>query len=252
MKPNAKLKPELLQLIGLKEKDYQVYRTLLSLGSAPLRRIAAEASISRGTTYDCIKRLQDLGLVSFVDASRHRYFTAEDPQKLRGIATRREVAIQEARSVIDAALPALKSIAGKQSYRPAVRYYEGKKGIKEILMGVLAETRRTKSKTYRVYSSSGIRDLIASAYPKWNTARKRAKIHCRAIAIGKGGQTHGLDERRWLTKDAEAPTYIFIYGEKIASVGIDDRGELFGVITSGGAIASTQRIIFDALWKSLS
>ncbi len=252
MPTNLKLDTDLLNLIGLKTKDFKVYKTLLALGSAPLRKIAEESSISRGTTYDCIKRLQSLGLVSFVDAARHRYFTAEDPQKLRGIATRREVALQEARATITEAIPGLKAIAGKQSHRPSVRYYEGASGIRDILQDVLASTKKTKSKTYRVYSSAGVRDLIAQAYPRWNAARKKAHIHCRAIAIGKGGKTHGLDERRWLAKDAEAPTYIFIYGQKTASVGIDDRGGLFGVITSGGAIASTQRMIFDELWKSLS
>ncbi len=245
------IKPETLELLGLKEKDLAVYLALLELGSAPLRRVAAEVGLSRGTAYDALKRLKLAGLVGHVDASRHRYFMAEDPQKLRGLATRREVAIQEARARIDALLPELKSIAGKSSNRPTVRYYEGAEGARSILEDVLSVTGHLKSKTYRVYSSPGIRDLIAAAWPRYNTTRKKRGIHVKAIAIGEGGGTHGMDERRWLSRKSKAPSYIFIYGKRTAYVGADPSGELFGVIIDDASIAATQRMIFEALWENL-
>ena len=90
MATNHKLPAKTLDLLGLTEKDLAVYVATLRLGNAPLRRVAEEAGFNRGTAYDALKRLIDVGLVSYVDANIHRYFTAEDPHKLRGLATRRE------------------------------------------------------------------------------------------------------------------------------------------------------------------
>src|SRR3989344_4173015 len=91
------LSEKTLELLGLHPKDWEVYLAVLRLGTAPLRRIAEAVNLNRGTTYNALNRLLDVGLVSYVDAKTHRYFTGEDPHKLRGIATRREVALQGAR-----------------------------------------------------------------------------------------------------------------------------------------------------------
>ena len=117
-----KLSEETLELLGLTAKDMQVYTALLKLGTAPLRRVAEESGHNRGTVYDALKRLLDLGLVSHMDAKTHRYFTAEDPHKLRGLAMRREVAIQEAQLKLADVVPQLQELLGKSAHRPTVWY----------------------------------------------------------------------------------------------------------------------------------
>ncbi len=240
-----------LELLGLVPKDWQVYVTVLRLGTAPLRRIAETVGLNRGTTYDALKRLIGVGLVSYVDAKTHRYFTGEDPHKLRGLATRREVALQEARQGLEDVIPGLQAVLGAAEHRPAVRYYEGESGVRGILEDVLAATERAESKMYRVYSSADIRDLIASAWPGFTKERIRRNVRVRAIAIGLGGATAGLDERKWLARDAKAPTYIFIYSGKTAYVAMDAGKRLFGVLIEDPAVATTQQMIFDVLWKAL-
>lgn len=243
---------ETLELMGLRENDMTVYRALLQLGSAPLRRIADESGLHRGTTYDVLKRLMSHGLVSYVDARSHRYFTAEDPRKLTGLLTRREVALQEARQSVEQVIPGLMELTYAQKHRPVVRYYEGRTGVKDVLKDILEVTEKSSEKLYRVYSSAGIRDFILSSWPQFSAARKKRKVKVRAIAIGEGGRTVGLDERRWLKHKAQAPTYIFIYGDKTAHVGLDEASRPFCVVMEGGAMAKTQGIIFDALWESLA
>jgi sugar-specific transcriptional regulator TrmB len=244
-----KLTDETLELIGLKPKDMKVYTTLLKLGTAPLRRVAQECGLNRGTVYDALKRLLDMGLVSHMDAKTHRYFTAEDPQKLTGLATRREVAIQEAQIKLKEAVPALKELLGTSGHRPSVRYYDGESGVRAILEDVLETTGRAERKLYRIYSSQGLRDLIAHAWPGFIKKRIRSKVEVKTISIGKGGSTHGLDERKWLSETDAAPTYTFIYPGKVAFVSVDERNQLFGVMIDDKAIAATQVMIFDALWR---
>ncbi|HBR80327.1 MAG: Transcriptional regulator, TrmB [Candidatus Uhrbacteria bacterium GW2011_GWE2_45_35] len=251
MKTEINLKVRTLELLGLKPKEFEIYLAVLKLGTAPLRRVSEVAGYNRGTTYDALKILIEAGLVNFVEAKPHRYFTAEDPQKLRGLATRREVAIQEARLQLDSLLPDFQALAGSSAYRPAVRYYEGRDGIKDILKDVLKTTERTKNKTYRIYSSSKLRELIAEAWPNFTKTRVQSKIQVKAISIGPGGETAGLDERKWLSKEKSSSAYIFIYGQKTAYVSADEYNRLFGAIINDENIASSQMMIFDALWKSL-
>lgn len=245
------LSPEVLELLGLTRKDLDVYQALLRLGSAPLRRVAEEASLNRGTAYDALKHLLDAGLVSYVDAKTHRYFTAEDPHKLRGLATRREVAMREAALDLDALVPRFDALRGESSYRPAVRYYEGEAGVRDILADVLDATERAESKTYRVYSTASIRVAKDAAWPTFSRERVKRGVRVKAIALGKGGSLAGLDERRWLSQTDGAPTYIAVYPGKTAYISMDANKRLFGVIIEDPAIAATQELIFDALWKSL-
>ncbi|MBT3230974.1 winged helix-turn-helix transcriptional regulator [Candidatus Uhrbacteria bacterium] len=251
MKNKAIITNAELELIGLNQRDLDVYLALAKLGSAPLRRVAEISKISRSTVHDVLRRLIDLELVSFVDGSSHRYFTAEDPKQLRRLVSRKELALSEARERIEKAIPEFQDIFGSMSYRPTVRYYEGPRGVKQILQDVLSTTKRTKAKKYRVYSSSGIRDLIAQAWPRYNATRKQNKVNVRAIALGAGGKTYGLDQRKWLTQKQSAPTYIFIYGDKTAYVSADEKSRLFGVIIDDKSISQTQKMIFDHLWRHL-
>lgn len=250
----SKLSEETLGLFGLTSKDLEVYVALLRLGSAPLRRVAEEANLNRGTTYDALKRLIGVGLASFVDAKRHRYFTAEDPHKLRGLATRREVALKEARLVLDEFIPGLAEIVGRSAHRPVVRYYEGESGVREILQDVLLATERAETSEYRVYSSPDVRDHIRRAWPEFTEERIRRGIRVKAIGIGEGGVTAPLAKRRPLhppSPIASEVTYIFIYERKTAYVSADNAEHLFGVIIEDEDISATQRLIFDSLWKSL-
>jgi HTH-type transcriptional regulator, sugar sensing transcriptional regulator len=245
------LSEETLELLGLKPKDMTVYTHLLKLGTAPLRKLAQETNLNRGTTYDALKRLIDIGLVSHMDAKTHRYFTAEDPQKLTGIAVRREVAIQEAQLKLKDVVPQFQELLGSSAHRPSVRYYEGEAGVRDILTDVLKTSEKSKEKLFRIYSSEGIRDLIAHAWPGFIKLRVRHHVRVKTISIGAGGTTHGLDERKWLTQANKSPSYIFIYPGKTAFISLDERRQLFGVIIEDDAIAATQEMIFDALWKMM-
>jgi sugar-specific transcriptional regulator TrmB len=246
------LSQETLELLGLTQKDLDVYKALLRLGSAPLRRVAEEANLNRGTAYDALKHLVAAGLASHVDAKTHRYFTAEDPHKLRGLATRREVAMREAALDLDGMIPGLAALRGESGHRPAVRYYEGDAGVRDILADVLEVTERAESRTYRVYSTAAIRGAKDAAWPSFSRERIRRGVRVRAIAIGKGGSLAGLDERRWLSQGESAPTYIAVYPGKTAYISMDANRRLFGVIIEDAAIAATQEMIFDALWKSIA
>ena len=73
-----------------------------------------------------------------------------------------------------------------------------------------------------------------------------------SFRLAREGETHGLDERRWLTQKKKSPTYVHIYGQKMSFISADKYGRLFGVIIEDEGIVSTQKTIFDLLWESLA
>jgi len=74
-----------LRKLGLTEKQALVYLTALELGYTSIQKIAQKAKISRPTTYEIVKTLEQKGLISESKDKNKRYFIAESPDKLLGI-----------------------------------------------------------------------------------------------------------------------------------------------------------------------
>ena len=72
------------------------------------------------------------------------------------------------------------------------------------------------------------------------------------LAVGEGGDDAELAERKWLPGKATADaSYIAIYPPKVAMITLADENYPVVVIIDSAAIASTQQILFDALWELL-
>ena len=112
----------------------------------------------------------------------------------------------------------------------------------------------TDNKEYFTYSVEGVREDIYSAFPSFNKKRIKAGLKVNAISLSEGGDTYGLDERRWLKvgkQDSLDMTYIIIYAGKCAYISRDTRNKPVGVIIENKMIYQTQKIIFKQLWSTL-
>lgn len=241
----------ILKKVGLSDKEAQVYLKLLEHGASSVRSIAELSDLNRGTTYDVLKQLQTMGLVSFYHQDTKQKFVAEDPDKLTKILKHQEEKLSDTREKIKELIPELKSLQDKEGNRPVTKYYEGKEGIKSILDDVLASLKELKCNHYFIYSAAGVREDIYLAYPEYNQKRIKAGIGVKTISLSAGGGTYGLDERKWLVKNGstENMTYILIYANKCAFIARDSRQNPVGVIIENEMISATQREIFNHLWN---
>ncbi|OGE88558.1 MAG: hypothetical protein A3J07_02490 [Candidatus Doudnabacteria bacterium RIFCSPLOWO2_02_FULL_49_13] len=245
----------ILKNFGLKEKDIAVYLTLVELGPSPVRAIAAKSGVNRGTSYDILKSLISLGLVSYYEKSAHQYFVAESPEKLLNAIEEKSRQLDQVRQQVEQSLPELKSLFEKQGGRPVMKLYEGLDGIKQILNDVLMTMALSPDKTYDVYSSSteSVRKNIYESMPDFNDRRLKKKIQVRIISLGAGGVLVGLDERKWLQNSTANPkaTHELIYNGKVAHISLDNSENPVGVIIENEAIYETQKTIFKTLWQTL-
>lgn len=241
----------ILEQIGINEKEAKVYLACLRLGPSPVRRIAEETGVNRGTCYDLLRALMKKGLVSYYHQDKHKYFVAEDPKNLEELVVFQEKKIKKTRQEITKIIPELKSIYDNAEDKPVVKYYEGLAGIKTILKDVLNSFSVDKGGQYFVYSAADIRDYLYQAFPEFTRERIQKKIKVKVIAIGSGGRLCGLDERRWLSRQKSSPTYILVYQNKAALISVDRQNTPWGVIIEDEGIYQTQVLLFKKMWECL-
>lgn len=244
----------ILQEFGLADKEVDAYLALLELGPSPVRAISRKSGINRGTAYDMMRKLIDLGVVSFYRKGK-QHFVAEPPERLIEAVEDKQTRLQRLKVGITAKLPELKALYVQQGGKPSIRVYEGSKGVKKILDDVLNTVSESEEKEYYVYSSSTAKDreAIYKDFPQFNDKRILSGINVRTIALGDGGGTSGLDKRKSLggRENRSSSTHELIYAGKVAHIGLDASGSPFGVIVENQGIYETQKLIFENSWQRL-
>ena len=243
----------MLEKIGLSDKETKVYLALLSMGPTAIRKIAEKAGVNRGTTYELLKKLQQLGLVSYFHKGKRQHFVAEDPKVLTNILTRKKKEIGEAEESLGEIIKDLSSLSVTSTRRAVIKFYENYSGIRTILEDVLDTVGHLPKKEYSVYSSSNIRPYLynKNAFPDFTERRIQKKIYVRSIAIGPGGGVQGKDERKWLTRKEGAPTYTLLYAGKVAMISVGSKDIPHGLIVEDKSIYEAQLLVFNSLWTTL-
>ena len=241
----------ILKKLGLSDKEVIIYLGLLEYGASSVRTLSEAVKLNRGTVYDILKKLKELGLVSYYRHKTKQKFVAEEPDKLMALLARRERQINKIKVDLDDLIPKLKSIQDKDGLGPTSKYFEGKTGIRVVLEDVLRSVSGSKTKEYYIYSATNASEDIYSAYPSFTKDRIKMKIKVKAISLAKGGSTSGLDERRWLGTCEDSATFCLTYSGKLAYISRDNKGKPVGVIIENKMIYETQKIIFLNLWRLL-
>ena len=245
----------ILKNFGLSEKEIAVYLALVELGPSSVRDISAKSKVNRGTSYDILKSLINLGIVSYYNKESKQYFIAEPHEKLLSAIDQKKEDLDEVRGHIEQSLPLIKTLFEKQGGKPSVKLYEGAKGIKQILEDVLESTSKSALKEYYLYSSSTPEDRknIYADMPDFSKKRISKKIGVKIISLGQAGELAGLDERKQMPvsgKDIKS-THEIIYAGKVAHISLDDKEDPVGVVIQNEAIYRTQKFIFEHTWKNL-
>lgn len=245
----------ILKNFGLSEKEIAVYLALIELGPSSVRDIAAKSKVNRGTSYDILKALIALGVVSYYNKESKQYFMAEEPEKLLSAIDQKKEDLDEVRGSIQENLPLIKTLFEKQGGKPVVKFYEGSKGVRQIFEDVLDEVSAAADKTYYLYSSATAehRKNVYGAMPDFSKRRVAKKVSVKIISLGEGGKLAGLDERKTMPTDGKdlKATHQIIYAGKVAHISIDQGGEPVGVVVQNGETYNMQKIIFEFNWEQL-
>lgn len=241
---------EILKKLGFSDKSATVYLALLRLGPSSVRNLAEFCNLNRGTTYDTLKWLQAEGVVDFYQKDTKQYFVAQKPEKLKEILGRRDIELHEVEKDLERMIPELQALHSAGGDRPVARYLE-KGELHQILEDILETCEQSDDQLYRMYSSASVREYLYKDFPTFSDARISKGIKVHVIAIGRGGELRGLDERKYIQTDNDSSTCIIIYPGKTAYVSLNAKKEPVGVVVENDGIYETQKLIFDNLWDSL-
>lgn len=239
-----------LSQLDLNEREIAIYKALLELGPSSIRDLADKSGFNRGSTYETLKVLVSKGIVNYLPKGKRRVFQAENPEKLLDIA-------EQKRQNLEQTLLELKTdiIPGLNLLKPEftsgnVRFYEGDDGVELVLRDILSSVDKSKHKQYSVISTQALREHLYRPFPNFTKQRIQKGISVRVLAIGDGGDEAELAERKWLKGEGDA-SYIAIYPPKVAMISLADNNYPVVVVIESDAIAGTQQIMFDTLWKAL-
>jgi len=248
---------ETLSLLGLSNRETDVYLALLKLGPRSIRDIATEAEINRGTTYEVLKTLKTRALVSYYPVGKRRFFCAEPPENLINLLEEKQETLDSASRLLRKEIvPDLLQL-NPGSDSTSVRQYEGDDGIefvlKDILKTVDKQSPKGGEKRYRVYSSKLIRKYLYRPLPNFTRMRVQKNIHVNVIAIGDGGESAPLSARKWIPNQNInlGASYVAIYPPKCAMISLTRGDYPTAVVIDSLSIAQAMSLSFDTLWERL-
>lgn len=236
--------------LGLSDREISIYKTSLELGAASIRDIADKSGFNRGSTYETLKGLAAKGIVNYLPKGKRRMFQAEDPDRLLDMAEQKRAAIESTLNELKSdIIPSLKQLKPEFS-SGNVRFYEGDDGVETVLRDILSSVDKSTDKHYSVISTQALREHLYRPFPNFTKQRIQKGISVRVLAIGDGGDEAELAERKWLKGEGDA-SYIAIYPPKVAMISLAENNYPVVVVIESDAIAGTQQMMFDTLWRAL-
>ncbi|NQU77956.1 hypothetical protein HQ544_04650 [Candidatus Falkowbacteria bacterium] len=235
---------KILENYGLDEKQAKVYLACLEMGSASVQRISEKAGIPRSTTYEILDFLRDKGFVSTFLKKRVKYFSPEDPKK---IITRAKGKIES----LEKSLPRILAAYRRTAHQPAVRFYQGKQGMKVILDEILEEAIEIKAFT----STNDLFALLGDYWPDYLRKRIKKKIPVKVItqesAKARERQELGPQELREVKIIPESyghHGHVFTWNNKVAIFTF--KKDLVALVIESEEVARIQEATFDFMWDA--
>ncbi|MEW5955033.1 MAG: helix-turn-helix domain-containing protein, partial [Candidatus Micrarchaeota archaeon] len=132
---------EVLQTAGLTGNETKVFLKLLESGTTTPGDLIVKTGLHRSRVYDCLNKLIQLGLVSYVVQDNKKFVRAEDTSKLLDLLEAREKELKRQKKELSQAISSLESKRGKQRAEQEVAVFRGRNGIKSVLADWLKEGR---------------------------------------------------------------------------------------------------------------
>lgn len=121
---------EILEKMGLNQKEAMVYMALLELGTSSVEGIAKKAGTKRPTTYLILDDLQRKGLATLVPRAKKTLYMPESPDKIIFDLNRKQ-------ELIKRFMPNLLAVYNEPKNKPQVLLYEGNEAVKDLYDKIL-------------------------------------------------------------------------------------------------------------------
>lgn len=243
-----------LQSIGLNQKEIMVYLAILKLGTQPASIIARSVGTQRNTTRFILDKLVDNGLVRKSTKANTQLYTPEAPKNiiklLEGQRRRINEESNEEIKQLKKIIPELKSKIRPKSSKPKVTYYEGKDG----LIKAYEDTLKTSDMIHSFACYDVIHGEFQEYFSTYYKRRAKNKIPIKCIHLDtKLGRLKAKRDKNELRESRLLPANKYYYKPEIQfyddKVSIASWEETLGIIIESHEIRELFQVIFDLAWK---
>lgn len=248
-----------LREFGLNDIEIKIYLAALEYGPAPASALAKQAGLNRITAYEALKRLSKEGFIKIraKKGNSVKYFTAEEFEILKEKVNEKKLALLELEEKLKFIEPELKSLYSRSEEKPEVYFYEGKEGIKNVLIDTLKQNpAESIAFASADFLEIGFDKKFLEEYWRKRTA---LKIPARGIMPKtRSAQALFNEERnkRELRRVKFIPEELYnfrdeieIYGDNVGIISMD-KGREHGIIIRSRSIAESFRALFELVWRA--
>lgn len=249
----------LLKDIGFADKEAAVYLALLELGSSAVQPIARKAKVARPTTYLVLEKLLKQGLATRYSEGKKTLFVAESPRNLLRLVEREERRVQDKKSGVEVALPALQALMKSRTGKPSVRYFDGLEGLQTIRREMLMYCRAGKDWWYNLTPLDHLLAVFGEKEDSLARQRIAKGVWAKTVFTTRSPELKKsllhplkseLSERKFVPPETFRSTSgMTIYRDRIA-IGTFT-GALGGVIIESAPMATMMRESFLLMWEDL-
>ena len=231
---------QVLQSIGLSEKESKIYLAMLELGTQPVSIIAKKANLNRTTTYLILEELSQKGLIHSYSKRKVLYYSANSPEHFLIYLKEKKQNLTNQEDLISANLEAFNQITEKRSIKPKVQFFEGLDGVKAVYQDTLTASNTIKSfwgiHTIPTQLSEFIfKDYIPTRVKNNISIEVITPVSNKAIEVSNKDKAH-LRTTYFYKEDLPFEIEINIYDNKVALISYGGE-EYSGVIIENNKIA---------------
>lgn len=238
--------PELTKILedtGLKERHAKIYLALLSLGSASIQKISLKSGFARSTCEAVLTSLQQNGFAASFRKKNIKYFSAEDPNNIIRMAEHKTDLLKQA-------LPKFLNLYRAHDNLPAVRFYEGKTGMRTIMQEILNEAKEMICfgsaddlyKTLLTHIEDFIQERIKRKIPLRLILQDSPFAHKR-----KSLETKLLMQVKIVPNSLNCTSVMWIWNNKIAMFSLQK--DIVALVIQSEELAKMHKAMFEIMWE---
>ena len=243
---------QVLQNLGLSDKEAKVYLALLELGPSSAYEISKKTGIHHSTVYMEAESLRKKSLVSIYEQSKKIKYVAEPPLTLNMVIDKTKKELENKEKNLKLNLTELNTLFMANQDKAVVRFYEGREGL-EALENDADEMDIAISLT--VYSFTPL-DILEDQNLQLASTNRRIQrgLHLKQIYTHKDGHQNHTDlthfrEARFLSRDKFPFDAAIVIAPNHSVRLFSYKNGFKGFWIQNPDIANTLKMMWDVFWE---
>jgi sugar-specific transcriptional regulator TrmB len=238
-----------LEALGLNQRETKIYTFLLKNKDLPAYKISTETSIPRTTVYKDLGSLEKQGLTSKWLKNGVKYYSAENPRKLKMLINKKQEILEEV-------FPELSNMFDTKTFYPNAKLYTGKEGVKYSFEHILETMLREKINLVYAISEKQLTEALPKFFLNWRERKNKKTPAITHLIVPKGTGSHkhytsdDFRETREMPDKNPVGGSLDIIGNNVYFFSFKE-DEIYSIIIESPIVAGMLTQLFKYIWSTL-